>query len=135
MPFNTLVPAHKKPKEISMSCTAGRSKEYKINVIIPSTIYALFFKSATNFTVAMGDGSDAGKMLLKADPEGHFKAKNMKHTAIITLPPHPSYTPMAEFKSAEVQRREQADGSLLIELPAWATEEGWKKIRDARRSV
>ncbi|MFC3163085.1 hypothetical protein [Ciceribacter thiooxidans] len=137
MGFTLLSPvARAKTSEFKVSCigTGGRNggdKNWRIQISIPSTEFHKHFGQAERFDIALGDGADAGILLIRATENGAFRPTALKYCFIFRLPPSET-TPQMEFKGPNPERRMTTSG-LKVTLPSWAWEPGrWESIRDAR---
>lgn len=129
-------PARVKPGVFKVSCIGiggrgGGEKSWRIQVSVPSVEFHKHFGKAERFDLLIGDGPDAGMMLMRPAEGGAFCPTALKSCYIFRLPPADE-TPQMEFRGEDPDRRMTPDG-LKITLPSWAWEPGrWQAIRDAR---
>lgn len=110
----------------------GKNGAWRLQITIPSTEYTKHFGASEKLDVLLGDGPDAGKMLLKANPEGLFKPTGLKNCFVLRLPTGES-VPQIDLSFEDPDRRANGSGELVVDLPAWAWEPGrWQEIQKAR---
>lgn len=78
------------------------------------------FANAKNFDVAVGDGSDAGKIAVTPNAKGAFVARQLKSGLILDLG-HLPQMGMAEHKNHSALV-ELIDGSAIVTVPEWSPE-------------
>ena len=135
MGFTRIIPSPRvKPGMFRVSTVQrGRSDAapWCMQISIPSAEFHLSFGEARTFSILLGDGHDAGKMMIQPDKDGAFKPTILKSCALFRLPPLDT-TPQIKFEGENPERRIK-DGAMIVELPSWAWEPGrWQAIRDAR---
>ncbi|MCM2472130.1 hypothetical protein HGO38_01395 [Rhizobium sp. CG5] len=135
MAFEMIVPTPKaKPGQFKVSTVSRQGGAWRIQITIPSAEFGVAFGAAEQFDILRGTGDDAGKLMIRPNEAGLFKATGLKHCVIFRLPADDT-TPQIEFKGEDPGRK-VVDGCMLIELPAWAWEPGrWQQIRDARNTA
>lgn len=135
MGFNLIIPAPKaKPGVIRIATIKIRNGPWRLQLSFPAAQFDLLFKQAEKFDLLLGDGADAGKMLIRPNAAGHFKPTFMKHTRIFRLP-EMDKTPQLQLSHEEPERREMQGGGIVLTLPNWMEEERWKAILKAREQV
>lgn len=137
MAFTLLSPAAKvTPGTFAISTVRmGRRDDspWRLQIKIPTSEFTIRFGDASRFDLLLGDGPDAGALLIRVNEEGGaFRPTRLKSVCIFRLPPTDA-TPQIEFKGEDPKRKMTSEGGLIVLLPEWAWEPGrWQSIRDAR---
>ena len=136
MAFKQLIPTAKVKQGVFRIATVrrGKNSDFKLQLTIPSTIYTRAFGEAEHVNVFLGEGTDAGKLMMQpadgGSPEA-FKPTPLKNCFILLL--RTEHTPQIELEFNDPAVRIRAGESMTIDLPDWAHVPGqWKEIEKAR---
>ncbi|TCN30312.1 hypothetical protein [Sinorhizobium americanum] len=110
MGFSLIVPPAKvKTGSFKIATVARQGGAYKLLMSIPSAIYTQHFGAAERLTIQLGDGADAGTMLLQPDEGGLFKPTFLKHATIIRFP-ELDWPPQFKMEAADPEFRKANGG-------------------------
>lgn len=136
MAFSLIVPQHKiKTGKLTVSSSAAPGGEFRLLLSLPHALWTVNFGQADSCDIQIGEGTDAGKLLISApDRGGHFKPTFFKTNILIRLP-RLDWMPDFKEKPFDPEHRQIKDG-LLITLPEWAwNKDRQKAMRLARAQV
>ena len=111
----------------------GKKSPFKLQLTIPSTDYTRAFGAAERLAVYLGDGPDAGKLMLEPTTEAEgFKPAALRNCFVLVLP-ETDTTPQIPLTFENPERRINDGKSMVVDLPEWAHIKGrWQEIQKAR---
>lgn len=130
MGFTAIEPVNVAAPGVLTIRTVKSKAGWRLMLSIPSVcmIKAKWFNPPTTLLALIGDGSDAGKLLLKEEDKGQegkgIKVTVMKHTCLMRLPIQ-DWMPQLEFEPAAVDPVVYGEKQIVLTLPEWA----WNKDR------
>ncbi|RAX42427.1 hypothetical protein [Rhizobium tropici] len=133
MAFQLIVPPPKASKGAFRIATVQRGAHpFSLQISMPAAMFHLQYGDHESFDILIGEGPDKGKLLIRPAENGHFKPTRLKYTCVFRLPVT-EWTPQIALSTDNPERRQTAEGALLVTLPDWVA--NWKDIQKAREQV